>query len=218
MSDAAQDAKNDPQMLQKAIDKVNQFPGARAFVPLRSALMAKRKLAYGTPGPTSLADSERMQNQTLAEATDLGELPGNGQYETLDPRWIGCFFEYIKSTRCVFPVHTAGNTGVHELVAEEEIRIAMVGDWGTGIEPASSTIPSHIAALKPHYAIHIGDTYYCGDHDEVRRNFLDNWKMGASKGSFALNGNHEMYSGGDGFFNVLLANESFKQQGVISIP
>jgi predicted phosphodiesterase len=58
----------------------------------------------------------------------------------------------------------------------------------------------------PDFTIHLGDVYYVGDDNEVRENFLGEktspyapvrWPMGA-KGSFALNGNHEMYADGNG--------------------
>jgi hypothetical protein len=68
--------------------------------------------------------------------------------------------------------------------------------------------------FKPHYSIHLGDVYYVGDDAEVGQNFLgiknpDNdfepclWPPG-SRGSFALNGNHEMYALGYAYFENML--------------
>jgi hypothetical protein len=71
-----------------------------------------------------------------------------------------------------------------------------------------------IAGFDPHYSIHLGDVYYVGDRNETGENFLgiDNphnhykpcrWPTG-SLGSFALNGNHEMYALGTGYFDEIL--------------
>ena len=64
------------------------------------------------------------------------------------------------------------------------------------------------ATSVPVFLIHLGDIYYSGTRSECLT-FLRNWPLrdasGPIKGrSFSLNGNHEMYSGGDGFFNVVL--------------
>jgi len=66
----------------------------------------------------------------------------------------------------------------------------------------------------PHYTIHLGDVYYVGVKDEVEENCLGQpdanhsftpclWPWG-SVGSFALNGNHEMYALGEAYFEVFL--------------
>jgi Calcineurin-like phosphoesterase len=68
--------------------------------------------------------------------------------------------------------------------------------------------------FEPHFTIHIGDVYYVGDPQSVNENCLGiknpnnnydpvTWPLG-SRGSFALNGNHEMYANGNGYFDVLL--------------
>ncbi len=73
-----------------------------------------------------------------------------------------------------------------------------------------------IVAFNPHYAIHLGDVYYVGDRNEVDENFLgiknehNNfepclWPKGLL-GSFALNGNHEMYARGFAYFDRMLPN------------
>jgi hypothetical protein len=94
-----------------------------------------------------------------------------------------------------------------------EIRIALAGDWATGTDEAAH-IAKLITAFQPHYAIHLGDVYYVGDRAEVDENFLGipnpenefepcRWPKG-SQGTFALNGNHEMYSRGYAYFDRML--------------
>jgi hypothetical protein len=82
--------------------------------------------------------------------------------------------------------------------------VALLADW------ASSTAESiQIGALvgQQDYSIHLGDTYYIGNAKEIADNFshVDGaaWPYGR-QGSFALLGNHEMYSSGKPFFEELL--------------
>ena len=53
--------------------------------------------------------------------------------------------------------------------------------------------------------IHLGDVYYSGTEKEYANYFLgkDDWPPGTIR-TFALNGNHEMYSGGKGYFGSVL--------------
>ncbi len=59
---------------------------------------------------------------------------------------------------------------------------------------------------SPDFTIHLGDIYYVGTKKEVRENMLGGrvlWPIG-SRGSFALNANHEMYARGKAYFKYLL--------------
>lgn len=97
--------------------------------------------------------------------------------------------------------------------ANSEIRMSIAGDWGTGTDEAAE-VASMMNAFAPHYTIHLGDVYYVGAKNEVEENCLGQmnarrsfipcrWPLG-SVGSFALNGNHEMYALGDAYFDVFL--------------
>ena len=95
---------------------------------------------------------------------------------------------------------------------DETAKVALLADWG-GDNPAAKQIASIVKASKPKIAIHLGDIYYGGVKEECKI-FLRNWPLqlepaqpgkGISpSSSLALNGNHEMYSGGESFFNVVL--------------
>jgi hypothetical protein len=52
--------------------------------------------------------------------------------------------------------------------------------------------------------LHLGDIYYSGTRKETKERFLDTWPLSAGKVSRALNGNHEMYSGGFAYFDDIL--------------
>src|SRR5262249_46491433 len=92
--------------------------------------------------------------------------------------------------------------------------IVMAGDWGTG-NASSLKIAAEMAAKGCDYSIHLGDVYYAGLPDEELQKFVLPWPKG-SRGSFALNSNHEMYPGGSGYFDVALKHAKFAAQGGVS--
>lgn len=101
------------------------------------------------------------------------------------------------------------------IAADGSIRFALAGDWGTGTDVSQQVADSMVAGNpKPEFTIHVGDIYYVGTLDEVNENCFGQksvngqyegvfWHNG-TKGSFALNGNHEMYSGGNAYFDTFL--------------
>jgi predicted phosphodiesterase len=131
--------------------------------------------------------------------------------------WLGNYLKYVFTRRYPFPNYTAGSTGVYRLSpapGKTGIRIAIAGDWATGTEEAQ-TIADLMAPAdaKPDLTIHLGDVYYVGDAPEVAENCLGKstngfagvtWPAG-SQGSFALNGNHEMYANGGPYFTTFLS-------------
>ena len=130
--------------------------------------------------------------------------------------WIWEYLFHRIGRRHPFQIHASGNPdqGVYELEDDPaEIRIALAGDWATGTDEAES-VSKLIISFKPHYSIHLGDVYYVGSRHEVDENFLGIknprnsyepclWPNG-SHGSFALNGNHEMYARGFAYFDRIL--------------
>ncbi|MEO5571298.1 MAG: metallophosphoesterase [Bacteroidia bacterium] len=98
------------------------------------------------------------------------------------------------------------NNGIFKMPdnPEQEISIALLSDW------ASDTFESRNIALmaaENDYSIHLGDTYYVGNSQEIANNFNTAfggpWPYG-TLGSFAILGNHEMYSSGKSYFTQLL--------------
>jgi hypothetical protein len=105
----------------------------------------------------------------------------------------------------------------------DDARLVVVGDWGTGL-PRARDVATHMRAHvadalaegRQVHVIHLGDVYYSGLESEDRRRFLDLWPVtpqqaGAVK-SWSLNGNHDMYSGGFGYFTTLLGDARFSAQ------
>ncbi len=124
-----------------------------------------------------------------------------------------------------------GNRPFNRRPAEYEIdsddaRIVIVGDWGSGL-PRAVDVARHMgraveearAEGRAAHVVHLGDVYYSGDPSEYRRRVLADgmWPVtselaAAGVTSWSLNGNHDMYSGGWGFFDTLLADPRFAAQ------
>jgi hypothetical protein len=100
------------------------------------------------------------------------------------------------------------------------VRLVLIGDWGTGREDAARVAAQARRFLEeaevPAHLIHLGDTYFSGTRREARRNMLGPWPVAEAEagrfGSWALNGNHDMYTGGHGLFDVTLADPRFARQ------
>lgn len=83
-------------------------------------------------------------------------------------------------------------------------RVAVLGDWGTNLYGAPVSAASIRRTGPYQLLLHLGDIYYSGTRTEVQQRFLSAWPADAGKVSRALNGNHEMYSGGYAYFDDIL--------------
>ncbi|HZZ45916.1 MAG TPA: metallophosphoesterase [Pseudonocardia sp.] len=107
----------------------------------------------------------------------------------------------------------------------DDARVILVGDWGTGESVAkrvAKAMRDQIAESGPRetHVIHLGDVYYAGTEWEATNRFLANWPVDPEDArrysSWCLNGNHDMYSAGEGLFNVILEDPRFDRQRTIS--
>lgn len=86
----------------------------------------------------------------------------------------------------------------------DDARIAIFADWGTGLYGAPAIAQSIAKMDRCDVALHLGDTYYSGSDDEIVARLVGDWPTRvAPTVNRALNGNHEMYSGGKGYFSAL---------------
>jgi hypothetical protein len=134
--------------------------------------------------------------------------------------WISKIAKYWFQKKHAFRDYTTSGkgTGIHPI--DDRVLISIAGDWGTGTDEAK-TVAAAMQRSEPDFTIHLGDVYYVGDRNEVRENFLGEktspytpvrWPMG-TKGSFALNGNHEMYADGNGYWNMVLPRMGLRTHG-----
>lgn len=98
------------------------------------------------------------------------------------------------------------NNGIFTMPDDPEISVSLLSDWASDT-PESFNVASICGSIERDYAIHLGDTYYVGNEKEIACNFNSSfgapWPYG-KRGSFALLGNHEMYSSGKAYFTHLL--------------
>jgi hypothetical protein len=138
------------------------------------------------------------------------------QFGPCDPRWIRVRLEELLSRqRHPFVDPPPGPTSIGDAV-----EIVLVGDWATALPQAinvSNAIRAHLlkSPEAERHVIHLGDTYYCGLREEYENRFLPHWpvEVGSRVSSWSLNGNHDMYTGGHGYFDTLLADIRFGDQG-----
>jgi hypothetical protein len=129
-------------------------------------------------------------------------------FDPTDPGWISSAFEKLKALfrgKHKFTKHTS-LTSFRQPLPDEAV-VALFSDWGTGEETARRVM-RQVKRTNPSIAVHLGDVYYSGTKKEIQRRFLEVIdREGPSQEGcrfFALNSNHEMYSGGDAYFDITL--------------
>jgi hypothetical protein len=136
-------------------------------------------------------------------------------------KWILPYLRDCLHSNIPYRAYPVGKSGIFDIPSPADgspLRIAVAGDWGTGTVEAD-TVAKNMKLSSPHVTIHLGDVYYMGESGEIDENCLGQrtksysgvyWPI-ESLGSFALMGNHEMYSGGHAYFDVFL-----KKLGVLN--
>jgi hypothetical protein len=149
-----------------------------------------------------------------------------GPFEPADIRWISALAAMgirLFRHKIPFPERPIDDA---PLRIKKDARLILVGDWGTGL-PRAQNVANEIkkvleAGIKDgveQHVIHLGDVYYSGWKREYQKHLLQRWPVSEESsqqvGSWTLNGNHDMYSGGHDYFGVALADKRFNrwQQG-----
>ncbi len=120
--------------------------------------------------------------------------------------WAGSFFTWAQklfqgsfALPAVQPIQNIPN----------EFSMALLADWGTGLYGAPACAKSIGQSLFT-ILLHLGDVYYAGLASEENSRFLKYWPTINDARNYALNSNHEMYTGGHGYMQVLLKDNRFK--------
>lgn len=145
-----------------------------------------------------------------------GSLVATQKYAVMDLGWALAVIDFIElqigwETKADF--NDNPNYITIDASKQPSLSIAIMGDWGAGnyTDGPSSNSPatqvmSAINAKTPDMVIHLGDVYYAGTNTEEQDNLLNAWKYDAPQGNFTLNSNHEMYDGGQSYFNIALTS------------
>ena len=147
---------------------------------------------------------------------------GITQYMNSNFGWIWKYLEYVGGHKEKFRnyIDNFSNNGIYDISPADgasAINISVFGDWATGTKEAWH-VADYIEQAKPDFTVHLGDVYYVGDQAEIEQNCFGQAKNGydgvnfpmGKRGSFALNGNHEMYANGVSYFKFLLPRLGMK--------
>ena len=178
---------------------------------------------HGDHAPAAPAAEGYIENcarkywQLVKTAAEHGPAAARSYYEA-DIQFQGCdahwaeaattFLAFIESGKSIPYIRLGMNEGILPLPAPEKgapLRVAVVGDWGTGAEPARRVL-RQIVSQKPDVLIHLGDIYYAGTPHEAQANFMDviaSFPELEGVPVYTLAGNHDMYSGGAGYYSLL---------------
>ena len=123
-------------------------------------------------------------------------------FSSCDALWAKCverYLLYFQKNKGSIPYRSGGDYVLDVAVPNNAV-VAIFGDWGTGSDFAVALL-EQIGRKKPDIVFHLGDIYYSGTQTEVQNRFVD--ICGRVLGNtpvFSLSGNHDMYSGGAGFY------------------
>lgn len=142
-----------------------------------------------------------------------------------DPEWVTAIGQATLE-RLAKGNHPFNETPADYAIEDDDARVVIVGDWGSGLPRAvdvarqmAAEVADAIARGRAVHVIHLGDVYYSGDPVEYERRLLAPglWPVTVEQArggvtSWTLNGNHDMYGGGYGYFDTCLGDERFAKQ------
>jgi hypothetical protein len=220
--------------LSSSIDKIRSEPDAPALLPSYasgSLLQSALQRMYEERLPALLERREADRAVPLVEAVtdesliDSAGSPGGdqlaGRMEQTDLRWAACLL--AKGIRLYRGKRPFVDRPAAPRRLTNNARLYVLGDWASGVPRArkvSSLIRDMLTAPdmagREQHVIHLGDAYYSGWAGEYEKNFLPHWPVKPGEedryGSWCLNANHDMFSGGYGYYDSLLADPRFRGQ------
>ncbi len=123
-------------------------------------------------------------------------------FNSCDPLWLETVERYVMyflKDQGTIP-YRKGSDSVLDVPLPRQATVALLADWGTGT-PTAIDLLGQIARKNPDVVLHLGDIYYSGTESEVRARFLDVCRqLLGNRPLFSLSGNHDMYSGGAGYY------------------
>jgi hypothetical protein len=214
--------------------------------PAHMGLFSLLQQNVPSPSTHTTAIQSAISKGIVVAVTRDGTIMGTGKYEQLDPGWFWSAFNFainlLKHSSVVsfkaVPTGQQNNIDLSSISTAGSLRIAIVGDWGTGTWgtdpqncPAARVANDIVNQQNPvDCIVHLGDVYYAGTgphrrpKDEEQDNFyapwaqfINMWGADSSGRSFTLNSNHEMYGGAHGYYEVALQpNGYFDKQNCCS--
>lgn len=198
--------------MQATTQLVKQFDHAGNFdVPAGAAAPA----GATAPPPSVNTECARLAAQiALYSVTDPARAETLRQEfaeGTCDPLWAQCLAVYdawrLSNTAQPYIPYKNIDDFVIENCFPEEASIAVIGDWGTGMNDALVLLEQIGQNFQPDVLLHLGDIYYSGLPSECKSHFTDLiekvWPGGGPR-VFTLDGNHDRYAGSNGGYYELI--------------
>ena len=107
------------------------------------------------------------------------------------------------------------NYGVIKYKLPNNAKVAILGDWGTGMPDAVALLKDIMLKHKPDAIIHLGDIYYAGSPSECWQNFAEVLAVvfeapGVKQVPvFTIPGNHDYYSYGYAYYEMVAGLNKF---------
>jgi hypothetical protein len=144
---------------------------------------------------------------------EVTSLENEIKFSVCDPLWAEALIDYeeflLEKGTIPYvnypPDQLATFAVLDTLPNKPTVTVALLADWGTGMEDAQALL-GQIQAKSPDVVIHLGDIYYAGTPDEVQSNFYGVYQQVFPTDPpplYTLSGNHDMYSGGAGYYGLL---------------
>jgi Calcineurin-like phosphoesterase len=191
--------------------------GAGAAMAAVAGNIAQAEAAPPAPPPSVELECAKLAAQiALYLVTDpdkAAQLRQELTAGTCDPLWAECLLEYERA-RCEGQIYidyqNIGNF-VMEQCFPDNATIAVIGDWGTGMNDALVLLEQIGKYFQPDVLLHLGDIYYSCLPSECSEHFtalIDKvWPDSGPKPKplvFTLDGNHDRYAGPNGGYYDLI--------------
>jgi hypothetical protein len=153
-----------------------------------------------------------LQAHLQGDSNQEAHLKGTFDYAQCSVNWLQTIEQYFNyfgpdGARATIPYIRAGTVGPVTLPLKAGATVALLADWGTGTDTAVDLL-KEVAQQSPDVLIHLGDIYYSGTADECNANFarIVNSVLQRDQKDipvYTLAGNHDMYSGGAGYYGLI---------------
>ncbi len=144
------------------------------------------------------------------------------KYSDDDPGFLGCIVVY-KVFHDAYDGILKYNSwegkgmdyGLIKYKIPNDAKVAIIGDWGTGMSDAYQLLKTLLFTHNPDVLIHLGDIYYSGTPFECAQNFSKTIDLafkhyGKRIPVFSIPGNHDYYAFGYGYYHMVKGlNEKF---------
>jgi hypothetical protein len=174
-------------------------------LPEAAALGVQQEAARGVVGTAWTCNKLALQlawAKLTGDQQAIQKLGDELALGTCDPLWaetVARYLAYFTKDQGSIPYRSGGDY-VLDVKLPERATVALIGDWGTGT-PTAAGLLAQVARKRPDLVLHLGDIYYSGTQAEVQARFLDLCRQAfGDTPVFSLSGNHDMYSGGAGYY------------------